>query len=108
MDFMGEIIDDVPIVSVITKIEVLGFDAPDEDYQLLTNFMNDALVLNLNRGIVEKTIAIRKEQKVKLPDAIIAATALDNELTLITRNTKDFKNINGLVVINPHDGVRKI
>jgi predicted nucleic acid-binding protein len=39
----------------------------------------------------------------KLPDAIIAATALVYDLTLITRNTSDFKNMEGLKVINPFD-----
>jgi predicted nucleic acid-binding protein len=40
---------------------------------------------------------------IKLPDAIIAATALVYELTIITRNTKDFEKIEGLNVINPYN-----
>lgn len=39
----------------------------------------------------------------KTPDAIIAATALANDFTLITRNIKDFKNIEGFKLVNPHD-----
>jgi hypothetical protein len=46
MDFMNRIVDAVPNISVITKIEVLGFNAPDEHSQLLTNFMDDAIVLD--------------------------------------------------------------
>jgi len=38
MDFMNDIIDAVPNVSVVPKIEVLGYNAPDKHYQLLTNF----------------------------------------------------------------------
>lgn len=38
MDFMNSVINAVANVSVVTKIEVLGFNAPDEHYQLLTNF----------------------------------------------------------------------
>ena len=38
---------------------------------------------------------------IKLPDAIIAATALVYDLTLISRNVSDFKNIEGLKVLNP-------
>lgn len=45
MDFMNGVIDAVPNVSVVTKIEVLGFNAPDEHYQLLTNFMEMLLYL---------------------------------------------------------------
>jgi hypothetical protein len=40
MDFMSMVIDEVPKVSVITKIEVLGFNSSDTDQILLTNFMN--------------------------------------------------------------------
>lgn len=49
------------------------------------------------------TIEIRKKYKIKLPDAIIAGTALTYSLTLVTRNTKDFDKIEGLSVINPHE-----
>jgi hypothetical protein len=47
-------------------------------------------------------IALRKLIKIKLPDAIIAATALVHNLTLLSRNTHDFKNVPGLTVLNPH------
>jgi len=102
MNFMNSVIDAVPNVSVVTKIEVLGFNAPDEHYQLLTNFMNDATVLDLTGSIVDESIDIRKKHKTKLPDAIIAATALVYGLILISRNTNDFKNIQGLQVIDPY------
>ncbi len=103
MDFMNMVVDSVPIVSVITKIELLGFDAPEEHYQLLTNFINDATVMNLTDNVVETSIEIRKKHKTKLPDAIIAATALVYDLVVVSRNISDFKNINGLRVIDPHD-----
>lgn len=45
---------------------------------------------------------LRKNKKNKTPDAIIAATALAHNFTIITNNEKDFKNIEGLKVINPH------
>jgi predicted nucleic acid-binding protein len=60
-------------------------------------------VLNINEDIIEKTIEIRKTYKTKLPDAIIAATALVYGMTLITRNTKDFDKIDRLELINPYD-----
>jgi predicted nucleic acid-binding protein len=101
-DFMNGIVDAIPNVSVVTKIEVLGFKASAEHYQLLVNFMNDAKVLDLTSSIVDLTIILRKEHKTKLPDAIIAATALANDLILISRNISDFKDIEGLQVIDPH------
>jgi hypothetical protein len=102
MNFMNDIIDAVPNVSVVTKIEVLGFNAADEHYQMLSNFMNDATIFDLTSNIVDASILIRKKHKTKLPDAIIAATALVYDLILITRNTSDFKNITELKVIDPH------
>lgn len=52
--------------------------------------------------MVNCTIAIREIYKIKLPDAIITATALVYNLTLITRNISDFQNIESLKIINPH------
>lgn len=102
MDFMHEIVDNVPNISVITKIEVLGFSAPREYQQLLFNFMNDASIYNLTDPIVEATIEIRKKHKTKLPDAIIAATAVKYNHILLTRNITDFKNIGDLQVVDLH------
>ena len=99
---MNEVVDNLPNISVITKIEVLGFNAPDKHYNLLTSFMDDANVFDLSENIVDESIQIRKKHKTKLPDAIIAATAIVYELVLITRNADDFKNIPNLKIINPH------
>ena len=103
MAFMNNVIDAVPNISVITKIELLGFNTSDEHYQTLTDFVNDSVVLDLVSLVIDKSIDIRKTYKTKLPDTIIAATALVNNLVLITRNISDFKNISGLRLINPHE-----
>jgi predicted nucleic acid-binding protein len=102
MGLMNQIINDIPNISVITKIEVLGYKTTDEAYKLLSNFINDSTVIALHDEIVENTIEIRKEHKIKTPDAIIAATALSCGFTLISRNEKDFKNITNLALLNPH------
>ena len=103
LGFMNGVVDAVPNISVVTKIEVLGFTASDEHYKTLSNFINDAIVLDITSNVVEASIEIRKKYKTKLPDAIIAATALVYDfLVLISRNVSDFKNINGLKVIDPH------
>lgn len=102
MDFMNGVVDAVPNVSVITKIEVLGFNAPNEHYNTLTNFISDAMVLDLSDNVVEISIEIRRKYKTKLPDAIIAAMALVYNLILISRNVSDFRNIDGLQIIDPH------
>ena len=102
MKFLSSIIDAVPCVSVITKIEVLGFTTSQEHSQLLTEFLNDINFLDLTNEIVDATINIRKKHKIKLPDAIIAATALVHNSILISRNSADFKNISGLYTFDPH------
>ena len=102
MNFMNNVINGVPNVSVIAKIELLSFNAPDEHYQLLVNFMNDATIFNLTDNIVNTSIDIRKKYKTQLPDAVIAATALVYNLILISRNIADFKNIESLRLIDPY------
>ncbi|HMS29867.1 MAG TPA: type II toxin-antitoxin system VapC family toxin [Saprospiraceae bacterium] len=102
MDFMNTVIDAVPNVSVVNKIEVLCFNAPEQHYKTLSDFINDATVLDLTNNVVMASIEIRKKYKAKLPDAIIAATALVYDLVVISRNISDFKNIDGLQVIDPH------
>ena len=101
---MDKTLKDVgPAISVITEIELLCWKTPtDKDLEVLHDFINDALVFELEKDIKLKTAEIRKAHKIKLPDAIIAATALTYELILLTRNVSDFKNINGLNLINPH------
>jgi len=101
-EFMDTVINDVPAVSVISKIEVLGFNAPNEYIKLLESFFNDVVVLDINDEIIEQTILLRRSLKIKTPDAIIAATALVYQLNLVTRNTNDFKNIPGIVIFNPY------
>ena len=103
MNFLNVVVDDLVMVSVITKIETLGFKTTPEDELLTNDFMDIALVIDLNDSIVNQTIAIRKMHKIKTPDAIIAATALNLDLTLISRNKSDFDKIPNLKLINPYE-----
>ena len=102
--WLNQLIDEEINVSIITKIEVLSFD-PDKDdnYTVLVDFFEASNLLELTNDIVNKTIQIRQKQKIKLPDAVIASTALVNGLALVSRNTKDFKSIPNLEVLNPYD-----
>jgi predicted nucleic acid-binding protein len=94
----------IPVISAITEIELLCWKtASKNDLKVLNNFIQDATVIELEQEIKSKTAEIRKANKIKLPDAIIAATAIVYNLTIITRNTADFKNIDGLITINPFE-----
>jgi len=103
--FMDDLVkDEQPVISAITEIELLCWKtATEKDLEVLHNFINDALVIELEQPIKLKTADIRKTHKIKLPDAIIAATALIYDLTLLSRNVSDFNNISGIKIINPWD-----
>ena len=94
----------IPVISAITEIELLCWKtASENDLKVLNNFIQEATVIELEQEIKSKTAEIRKANKIKLPDSIIAATAIVYNLTIITRNTADFKNIDGLITINPFE-----
>ncbi len=78
----------------------MGHNSADENLQ---EFMNLSFVYDINDKIIEQTIDLRKNYKIKVPDAIIAATALVHNFTLVTRNTGDFERIPGLELLNPRD-----
>jgi predicted nucleic acid-binding protein len=103
--FMDDLVkDEQPVISAITEIELLCWKtATEKDLEVLHNFINDALVIELEQPIKLKTADIRKTHKIKLPDAIIAATALVYDLTLLSRNVSHFSNISGIKIINPWD-----
>lgn len=102
-EFLVELVDDIPKISVISKIELLGFQTTYDQYEILSGFVHDAKVLGLSETIVDKCIDLRRNHKIKLPDGIVAATALAFNLSLVTRNVSDFINIPNLIVINPHN-----
>jgi predicted nucleic acid-binding protein len=92
-----------PKISVITAIELFASNAiTNTEKQILQEFTSIAIVYDyINAAIQTQTVSLRQAYKIKLPDAIIAATALVYNLTLISRNIDDFKNITGLKCINP-------
>jgi len=89
-------------ISVISKIETLGFQfSSTVEEQKAQKFIASFPIFQISNDVVDKTIEIRKAKKIKVADAIIAATGVLQNLTVITRNEKDFKNISGLNFINP-------
>lgn len=94
---LAQIIDIEINLSVINKIELIGFLKVE---QVLIDFVSYSNICPMDDDIVEKTIEVRRLYKIKLPDAVIAATALHYNFVLVTNNTKDFLNIKGLQLIN--------
>jgi len=101
---MDILVNDELNISIIVRIETLGFNGTEPEMQELKDFLSLAKIYYVDDLVADKTIELRKTYlKIKLPDAIIAATALANNLTLISRNTKDFEDISGLTCINPYE-----
>lgn len=91
-----------PAVSAITEIELLSWKAATEtDLNLIQNFIHDAWVFEIDQPIKSAAATLRRTYSIKLADAVIAATALVFDLTLVTRNTEDFTRIDKLKLINP-------
>jgi predicted nucleic acid-binding protein len=81
---------------------VLGFNELPAKMSSMEDFVNTAVVLPLDELVTSHVISLRRQYKIKLGDAIIAATALAYDLTLITHNTVDFNNIRGAQIIDPY------
>lgn len=103
LEFLDEILDDECIISFITQIELLAWEDTDEENEIVKTFISGSEILGIDQSIIKKTIEIRKKSKIKLPDALIAATAIEFNLTLLADNDKDFKKVEvlGLKYINP-------
>jgi len=88
--------------SEITRLEVLGYHQLSvEDKQDFITLFARTQIYPITRTIIELGITLRQQRKMSVGDAIIAATALTYRETLATRNTDDFKWIDGLSVMNP-------
>ena len=88
-------------ISIITEIEFLGWQKHTKNgFNKAKELLQSSRVINIDKQIASKTIEIRQKHSVKLPDALISATALNGDYTLITRNTKDFISL-GLRIYNP-------
>lgn len=90
-------------VSVISQIEFLAFSGlSQEDRQLFEQFLQRVEVICLvasDAVLINKIIEIRQQYRVKLPDAIIAAMAIQNLATLVTAD-QEFAKVTILTVIN--------
>ena len=89
-------------ISVITKIEVLSYPFQKDEEFIIQQFLNQFELIHLSDEIIDVTIKLRRQRKIKTPDAIITATALISKMCICTRNIRDFKNIE-VDYINPFE-----
>ncbi len=90
-------------ISVISQIEFLAFSGlSEDDRQLFEQFLKRVEVINLlasNNLLIEQIIQIRLQYRLKLPDAIIAATAFQAGACLVTADG-EFTKVTSLTVVN--------
>ena len=88
--------------SAITRLELLGFPGlTNEEEKKLLQLLDPFEEVSVDSRIIDRAISIRKTGRIKVPDAIIAATALEKNSFLVTHNLADFKDIAGLKLIDP-------
>ena len=78
------------LVSVITRMEILIGARGDEEEDVIEMFLRDFRVVDLTRGVAREAIALRRAHRMRLPDAVVWASARAESALLVTRNTKDF------------------
>ena len=88
-------------ISVITRIEVLGYPQTVDELRRAAGLIDSFTEVPLQEAIVQRTILVRQQHRIRLPDAVIAATALERGVPLVTRNVRDFQGIPGLTLLNP-------
>lgn len=88
--------------SAITRLELFGYpDLTTEEERALSVTIEQFEDVAVTHSIIDHAIQLRRTNRIKVPDAIIAATAVVMDAALITRNENDFKVIEELQVFNP-------
>ena len=86
-------------ISIITEMELFSYPKlTDTEHQNITRLLNYFQILNITDEVKNKTIEIRKNYGIKLPDSIICATVLINKATLIS-NDKQLSKIKNLDIL---------
>lgn len=99
---MKQLVDEGSVISFVTQIELLSW--PLEDATTLSRineFLEGSKIIGLSEEIIQLTAEIRRDFGLKLPDALIAATAQVLRTTLVADNDRDFLRVPGLDYFNP-------
>ena len=97
---VAELLDSCKLyVSFITEMELLSAQGlQQKQIQILEDLLADCIIVDIDPRIKNTAISIRRRNRIKLPDTIIAATAITLEIPLITAD-KGFKPIDDLALI---------
>jgi hypothetical protein len=92
------------IYPAITRIEVLGFpNLTAQEAEAVRRLLNEFAEVAVSNMVVERTIQIRKLVRIRIPDALIAASADIAQAVLVTQNTSDFQRVSGLTIVHPEN-----
>lgn len=80
-------------ISSITWMEVLSYSFTPQQEVVVRQFLNEFRLLEISKPVMEQAVNLRRQKSIKLPDAIIAASSIYYEMPLVTRNTKDFRQV---------------
>ena len=90
-------------ISVITQMELIVGCRDKKELQSLTKFLKQFQILELNNSISAKSVELLEQYRLShgllIPDALIAATAIETGENFITKNQKDFRFISGLKLL---------
>ena len=88
---------DCRLISLITWMEVMIGCRSGEEEPPVRRFLASFDLLPIDADIAERAVTLRRDARIRLPDAIIWATAQQHSALLVTRNTKDFStNLPGI------------
>ncbi len=103
MKFIERLTETKAVLSVITKIELLVFfNLGNEDEAVINAYISGVVIIGVPELVVSQTFLLKRRYKIKLPDAVIAATARCYNLKRVTQSTSDFKRIAGLSLVDVH------
>ena len=78
------------LISRIVWMELLAGAPAEGPRKMRESFLRQFPIVELDERVAREAVALRLKHRVKLPDAIIWATARINQALLVTRNAKDF------------------
>lgn len=79
------------IISIITYIEVLVGATDPHEVKQVRGFLDSFQIRDVSRAVADESVALRQNHRLKIPDAIVYATARAEGCLLVSRNIKDIK-----------------
>lgn len=102
LHFMDQVLEEQSNISFMSEIELRVWNPVDQsDKEVYDYFVTKSNVIGISQEVIDQTVAVRTLHRLKVPDAIIAATAIVNNMTLIADNDKDFLKVDSLSYLNP-------